>query len=890
MRRCTLQLVALLVLAPYFLVAQSFCDIDSNLGLPDSLDVGCNACTTLTAEFPELNAPTTYTVESIADATLPYPLNQGTVTISTTDDIWSALIPMGFDFCFFGQTYSSIVLGSNGLLTFNAFSANGGCPWAFTQQIPSAALPTNSIFGIYQDIYPATCGNIRYAIYGEAPCRTFVINYQNVCMFSCTNLQSSSQIVLHESTNVVEVYVVNRPFCAWNSGSALIGLQNQGGTVGIAPPGRNTGPWTAGAEAWRFVPAGDAGATVNWFENGAFIGEGQSIEVCPDSASTYNAALTYDICSSPLAGDGCAFYNINVGSGTFPGEVSWNLLLNGVTVLSGGAPYANSVCLPNGCYTLQMFDSFGDGWNGSTFTISYQGANLATAALPSGSAGTANFCVNAFIPDDEEDPDVIIEGDIVATVFIDVLLDDLDPGLVAPEPVCTDVELLLLSAVEPNGVWDATCSTCIDQNGQLDLTGLSAGQYLVFYTVEGACGPIVDSVTVNVSTPPSLSLNGPLALCDFSSPVSFSATPQGGVWSADCDGCVSSFGVFDPFGLTAGSYTLSYLLEGVCTVDESIDVAIEPTLTSALTTPEPLCESESITLLADNGGGFWAADCGNCVNAQTGLFSGSASGAGTFIVVYDFDALCTEPTSIEVEVSPSVDASLGIVPQLCETGASIVISAAQPGGVWSADCEGCLSGNGVFDPQISGAGEYVVTYSIEGVCSDEDVVAVEVLDQRDASFDIAALLCIDAGFYIPDALQGGGVWTAECAGCIDSVSGEIDLAMAGQSHLMVTYTFDGVCSATSSETACLVACEIELPNIFSPNNDGVNDALVFENLSFCSNSHLIVQNRWGNVVFEDLNYNNSNNWGGADLPSGTYYFILTMADVKVYAGPVTLVR
>lgn len=889
MRRCTLQLVALILIAPSFLYAQTFCEIDSNLGLPDSLDVGCNDCTTLTADFPELNAPTTYTVESIADATLPYPLDQGTITISTIDDVWSALIPMGFDFCFFGQTYSNIVLGSNGLVTFNAFSANGFCPWAFTQQIPSAALPNNSIFGIYQDINPASCGNIRYASYGTAPCRTFVINYQNVCMFSCTSLQSSSQIVLHESTNVVEVYVVNRPFCAWNSGSALIGVQNQGGTVGIAPPGRNTGPWTAGAEAWRFVPAGDASATVNWFENGTYIGTGASIEICPDSSSTYNAALTYDICSSPLLGDGCAFYNITVGSGTFPGEVSWNLLLDGANVLSGGAPYTNSVCLPNGCYTLQMFDSFGDGWNGSTFTIAYQGSNIATATLPSGSSGTANFCIDEFIPD-EEDPEFELEGDFIATVFIDILLDDLDPGLIAPEPVCTDAELLVLTAVEPDGVWDASCTTCIDQEGQLILSGLEAGAYQVYYTVEGVCGPVIDSVTVNVSTPPSLTLEGPLALCDYSNPVSFSASPEGGIWSADCADCLTDLGVFDPFGLTAGSYSLNYLLEGVCTVEESIEVEIEPTFTSEVTTPEPICVSETVEIEAENIGGFWSADCGGCIDEDSGVFTGVTSGPGTFTVVYDFDVLCSEPTSVEVQVAPGVDATLSAVPQLCETGSSVTISAAQTGGVWMADCNGCLSENGVFDPQIAGAGEYIITYSIEGVCSDEDVVSVEVLDQRDASFTMADLLCIDAGFYTPDPLQGGGTWSADCGGCIDPESGQIALEMAGQGDLIVTYLFDGLCGAETSAQTLLLPCEIELPNIFSPNDDGVNDALVFENLSFFPNSHLIVQNRWGNLVYEDLNYNTSNNWRGDDLPAGTYYFVLTMSNGKVYAGPITLVR
>ena len=38
---------------------------------------------------------------------------------------------------------------------------------------------------------------------------------------------------------------------------------------------------------------------------------------------------------------------------------------------TAGAPYfANNLCLSDGCYTLNMYDTAGDGWNGDVITIS----------------------------------------------------------------------------------------------------------------------------------------------------------------------------------------------------------------------------------------------------------------------------------------------------------------------------------------------------------------------------------------------------------------------------------------------------------------------------------------------------------------------------------------
>jgi gliding motility-associated-like protein len=66
-----------------------------------------------------------------------------------------------------------------------------------------------------------------------------------------------------------------------------------------------------------------------------------------------------------------------------------------------------------------------------------------------------------------------------------------------------------------------------------------------------------------------------------------------------------------------------------------------------------------------------------------------------------------------------------------------------------------------------------------------------------------------------------------------------------------------------------VDCDIIIPNVFSPNGDGVNDFWVIEGITNRNNT-VRVYNRWGQVVFEANNYRN--NWRGTDLPDGTYFY------------------
>ncbi|MCB0795336.1 MAG: T9SS type A sorting domain-containing protein [Flavobacteriales bacterium] len=95
----------------------------------------------------------------------------------------------------------------------------------------------------------------------------------------------------------------------------------------------------------------------------------------------------------------CDLYTLTVTSGIFPTEISWNLIGGATIVATGFAPSAQVLCLDTGCYVMQLFDSFGDGWNGATWTITSSGGTvMGTGTLAAGSIGQASVDLGSTVP------------------------------------------------------------------------------------------------------------------------------------------------------------------------------------------------------------------------------------------------------------------------------------------------------------------------------------------------------------------------------------------------------------------------------------------------------------------------------------------------------------
>ena len=88
-----------------------------------------------------------------------------------------------------------------------------------------------------------------------------------------------------------------------------------------------------------------------------------------------------------------------MGGGSWPSDVSWTLTCSGALIGSGGAPYSGTLSAPPGECTLDMYDSYGDGWNGNL----WEGAGY-TFTFDSGSYGSATFTLTALPPSSPPSP------------------------------------------------------------------------------------------------------------------------------------------------------------------------------------------------------------------------------------------------------------------------------------------------------------------------------------------------------------------------------------------------------------------------------------------------------------------------------------------------------
>ena len=224
-------------------------------GTPATINSGLSAGNFTVSSIPHFiyNAPATAGV-LMNNGVATTPLSGGTMD----DGGWGG-IPIGFNFNFFGNSFTTLGAGTNGVLMFGTipgFGINDGelgdYTFAGPPYFPNAANAGNVIALLASDMQMANSvnGSIKYWTEGYSPNRRFVIKYDRVHGWS-NNPEATVTCVLYETLGMVDIYVTNKTF----GNTAIIGLQDQTKTIGAVAPGRAGGTWTVTTpEGWRFSP------------------------------------------------------------------------------------------------------------------------------------------------------------------------------------------------------------------------------------------------------------------------------------------------------------------------------------------------------------------------------------------------------------------------------------------------------------------------------------------------------------------------------------------------------------------------------------------------------------------------------------------------------------
>jgi gliding motility-associated-like protein len=187
-----------------------------------------------------------------------------------------------------------------------------------------------------------------------------------------------------------------------------------------------------------------------------------------------------------------------------------------------------------------------------------------------------------------------------------------------------------------------------------------------------------------------------------------------------------------------------------------------------------------------------------------------------------------------------------------------------------------------------------VTVTNANGCVSVDAIDVFVLSQ--GSITISNDTTISLGFSVQLEATGGAFYSWTPTVGLDNPNSSTPIATPDET---TTYTVEirdrNDCSVTREVTITVIEdFNILIPNLFSPNGDGINDVWRIFNVETYPKTSVIIFNRWGNKVWESDSYDNS--WDGSSdkgnaLPDGTYFYIIRVGGSdREFKGDVNILR
>jgi gliding motility-associated-like protein len=160
---------------------------------------------------------------------------------------------IGFNFTFFGNTYSQFYVNSNGLVMFGAGSTDGT-----EDPIPTASSPNNFIAPLWDDLIISSSGKMLYATVGAAPNRKLIIQGTNMGFYPYPIFMGTYIVVLYENSNKIQIQyriIIDATSARAHGSSATIGIENSTGTAGVQYAYHNPTAISTG-QAISFTPFG----------------------------------------------------------------------------------------------------------------------------------------------------------------------------------------------------------------------------------------------------------------------------------------------------------------------------------------------------------------------------------------------------------------------------------------------------------------------------------------------------------------------------------------------------------------------------------------------------------------------------------------------------------
>ncbi len=410
---------------------------------------------------------------------------------------------------------------------------------------------------------------------------------------------------------------------------------------------------------------------------------------------------------------------------------------------------------------------------------------------------------------------------------------------------------------------------------------LPIGTYTVTVTDAQSC---TQASSVVITEPVAMSASASTTGCNItdgivSATVSGGNTPYTYSW---CNGQTSATAT----NLTNGTCYYQIVDSLGCIKNDSVVINLPNQLTSTPSVSTMLCNDDSTATitLSTSGGNTAYTYLWSTTLAQTSSIATNLK-AGTYIVTITDAKNCTATTTATVTEPTAISIQKNSVSASCNTNdgqASVTVNGGTPTYTYLWNTSPVQSTDALTNLV---PGIYVALVTDANGCADTVNVTVggqvSVVEAKDTvSFVLTCNEGILATFTNNSTGATSWLWNFG-DGTTSTLKDPTHTFNFGQTVTVKLIAYDGTCTDTVNTILSFKNftdyLNLKLPNVFTPNNDGVNDcfqAQVGNSLESCL--ELIVFDRWGLKMFEGdkgVCWNGKTS-GGKDVPEGTYYYIV----------------
>lgn len=414
------------------------------------------------------------------------------------------------------------------------------------------------------------------------------------------------------------------------------------------------------------------------------------------------------------------------------------------------------------------------------------------------------------------------------------------------------------------------------------------GPHTMSYTYtdgNGCTNTTTEQITVNPLPVVTISGIAP-TYCLSNTPVTLNLSPTGGTLSGP--GVTNN--QFIPSAAGVGTHTLTYVASDAnsCenTTTATITVVASPAPTFSI---QPIiCDyAVAIPLTASPTGGSFALN-GNSITE----FNPVTAGAGSHTIIYTYTDVntCIGMASASIQVVPRPTLASSLLPVYCFQTPNVTLNFTPAGGTATGSL---LTGNTLgISNAIPGTYQIEYTYADNNGCENTMDQSFVVTSPIYPEFTSATDCFQNQSFFNFTVPVGNYqyAWNVIDGPTSTAVNPSIYFPVFGDHNVQLTVTDSYNCSYDTIQSIYVdegvSPAAFEIPNVITPNGDGINDYLQLTALmETCLDYKILILNRWGNVVYEMKGNNNAFGGvdkGGKDLSEGVYFYTIEsdMIDCK----------